>query len=110
MAVMRLPGPLRPYTGGQVDVQVAGKTVSEAIDSLLIVYPDLRPHLLNDENELRPFVNLFLGQDNINELQGLQTPLGENDRLMLLPSIAGGCEEPAPVHRALKESAFEVNE
>lgn len=93
MATMRLPGPLRPYTGGKTEVSVAGKTVSEAIESLLADYPELRPHLLNGDNHLRPFVNLFLGQDNINELQGMQTPLQESDRLMLLPSIAGGHEE-----------------
>jgi len=50
----------------------------------------LRPHLYNSEGQLRPFVNLFLGADNVKELQGLETPLNETDTLILIPSIAGG--------------------
>lgn len=90
MTIVRLPTPLRPYASGQSDIEVKGSTVSEALESLLGSYPALRPHLLNNENQLRPFVNLFLGEDNVNELQGMQTPLKEGDRLLLLPSIAGG--------------------
>lgn len=90
MAIIRLPTPLRSYASGQTEVEVIGSTVSEAMDSLLSTFPALRPHLMNNEHELRPFVNLFLGEDNVNELQGMQTPLRSGDRLMLLPSIAGG--------------------
>lgn len=90
MASIRLPSPLRPYAGGQTEVQVTGATVSEALESLFGAYPALRPHLVTQENQLRPFVNLFLGEDNVNELEGLQTQLDANARLMLLPSIAGG--------------------
>jgi adenylyltransferase/sulfurtransferase len=90
MATIRLPTPLRTYASGQAEVKVAGGTVSEALESLFASYPALRPHLINGDNNLRPFVNLFLGENNVNELQGLQTPLKESDRLMLLPSIAGG--------------------
>ena len=91
MAVIRLPTPLRPYADGKTDVEVKGGTVSEALNSLFSVYPSLRPHLVNGSNELRPYVNLFLAEDNVNDLQGLETPIRESDRLMLLPSIAGGC-------------------
>lgn len=92
MTIIRLPTPLRSYANGLSDIEVKGSTVSEALDSLLAIYPALRPHLLNNNNQLRPFVNLFLGEDNVNELQGMQTPLKEGDRLLLLPSIAGGCD------------------
>ncbi len=92
MATIRLPTPLRSYASGQVDVEVKGSTVSEALNNLLTKYPELRPHLMNGENDLRPFVNLFLGEDNVNDLQGMQTPLQANDRLLLLPSIAGGAK------------------
>jgi molybdopterin converting factor small subunit len=96
MASIRLPTPLRPYASGQTEVEVTGATVSEALDSLFNHYPALRPHLVTHDNQLRPFVNLFLGEDNVNELEGLQTPLQASDRLMLLPSIAGGARrEPA---------------
>ncbi len=90
MAVIRLPTPLRSFAQGKAEVQVAGATISEALQDLLTNYPTLRPHLLNGEGQLRPFVNLFLGEENVMQMQGLNTPLKENDRLMLIPSIAGG--------------------
>lgn len=90
MATIRLPTPLRPYAGGQTEIEVTGGTVSEALESLFGSHPALRPHLVNEENQLRPFVNLFLGEDNVNDLEGLRTKLQPGDRLMLLPSIAGG--------------------
>ena len=90
MAVIRLPTPLRSYAQGKAEVQVSGANISEALQDLLANYPTLRPHLLNGEGQLRPFVNLFLGEENVMQMQGLNTPLKENDRLMLIPSIAGG--------------------
>ncbi len=90
MAVLRIPTPLRVYTGGQSEVPVQGSNVAEALDDLTRRYPDLRQHLFNGDNQLRPFVNLFLGENNIKDLQGVQTPINDQDRLMLIPSIAGG--------------------
>ncbi|MCC7129852.1 MAG: molybdopterin synthase sulfur carrier subunit [Anaerolineae bacterium UTCFX2] len=90
MPTLRIPTPLRAYTTGQSEVQVEGATVSEALDNLIAIHPALKPHLYSDSEELRPFVNLFLGEENIKELQGLATPLKSDDRLMLVPSIAGG--------------------
>ena len=52
--------------------------------------PALQPHLYNEQGGLRPFVNIFLGEENVKDLQGPDTPLRENDRLLLIPSIAGG--------------------
>jgi molybdopterin converting factor small subunit len=90
MPVLRIPTPLRSYTNGEREVTVKGNTVGAAMDDLMVQYPTLRPHLYNGNAELRPFVNLFLNEENIRELQGLATPLQESDRLMLIPSIAGG--------------------
>ena len=53
-------------------------------------YPAIKQHILKENGDLRPFVNLFKGEENVNNLQGLQTPLEENDRLLIIPSIAGG--------------------
>lgn len=90
MPVLRIPTPLRSYTAGRSEVAVQGKTVGEAMNDLIAQYPALRPHLFNGNAELRPFVNLFLNEENIRELSGLATPLSEDDRLVLIPSIAGG--------------------
>jgi len=90
MAVIRIPTPLRTYTGGQVEVTVAGVTVADAMNDLVAQYPTLKPHLFNGEAQLRPFVNLFLNDENVRDLQGTNTPIQESDRLLLIPSIAGG--------------------
>ena len=90
MAILKIPTPLRSYTNGQTEVNVAGGNVAEAMQDLVQQYPTLKPHLFNGEGRLRPFVNLFLGENNINDLQGLETPLDEDARVLLIPSIAGG--------------------
>lgn len=90
MPVIRIPSPLRSYTSGESLISVSGKTVSEAMQDLVIQYPSLQKHLYNRSGELRPFVNLFIGENNIKELQGLDTPLKPDDSVLLIPSIAGG--------------------
>jgi adenylyltransferase/sulfurtransferase len=90
MAILRIPTPLRSYTDGQIEVSVGGENVAEAMQQLVERYPSLRPHLYNGDGKLRPFVNLFVGENNVKDLQGLATPLGAEDRVLLIPSIAGG--------------------
>ena len=90
MAILKIPTPLRSYTNGQTEVNVVGGNVAEAMQDLVKQYPTLKPHLFNGEGRLRPFVNLFLGENNVNDLQGLDTPLDQDARVLLIPSIAGG--------------------
>ncbi len=90
MAVLKIPTPLRSDTNGQAEINVTGGNVAEAMQSLIEQYPSLKPHLFNGDGRLRPFVNLFLGENNVRDLQGLETPLDEDARVLLIPSIAGG--------------------
>jgi molybdopterin synthase sulfur carrier subunit len=90
MPVLRIPTPLRAYTSGQSEVTVNGSNISDALTDLTTQYPALKPHLFNEGGELRPFVNLFVGENNIKDLQGVQTPIKEGEKIMLIPSIAGG--------------------
>ncbi len=90
MVTLRIPTPLRSYTGGQSDIRVRGSTVGEAMNDLTNQFPSLRPHLFSDDGRLRSFVNLFLNDEDIRQLQGTGTVLKEGDRLLLIPSIAGG--------------------
>jgi molybdopterin converting factor small subunit len=92
MPTLRIPTPLRSYTNGQSEISVKGGTVAEAMDDLMNQYPSLQPHLYNSKGSLRPFVNLFIGENNIKDLNGLETSLKADDRLLLIPSIAGGNE------------------
>jgi molybdopterin converting factor small subunit len=90
MPVLRIPTPLRTYTNGQSEVTVNGSNISEALTDLTHQYPAIKPHLFNEGGELRPFVNLFVGENNIKDLQGVNTPIRDGEKLMLIPSIAGG--------------------
>ncbi|CAG0978263.1 Sulfur carrier protein CysO [Anaerolineales bacterium] len=90
MPVLRIPTPLRAYTNGQSDVTVSGSNISEALADLTNQYPALKPHLFSEGGDLRPFVNLFVGENNIKDLQGVDTPIQGDQKIMLIPSIAGG--------------------
>jgi molybdopterin converting factor small subunit len=90
MAVLKIPTPLRSYTNGLAEISVTGSTIAEAMQSLVDQYPTLKPHLFTGEGQLRPFVNLFLGENNVKDLQGMQTPIAADARVLLIPSIAGG--------------------
>ena len=90
MPVLRIPTPLRAYTNGKSDVTVNGVNISETLTDLTTQFPTLKPHLFNEGGDLRPFVNLFVGENNIKDLQGVATPVKDGEKIMLIPSIAGG--------------------
>jgi len=112
MPVLRIPTPLRAYTNGKSDVTVNGSNISEALVDLTNQYPTIKPHLFNDDGGLRPFVNLFVGENNIKDLQGVDTLIKDGEKILLIPSIAGGCRcedgvlpsEAIPMHRKIASS------
>jgi molybdopterin converting factor small subunit len=90
MPTIRIPNPLRPYVNGQAEIAVQGATANTALEDMLTQFPSFRPQLCKADGSLRAFVNLFLDGQNIRDLRGLDTPLGPDDILNLVPSIAGG--------------------
>lgn len=89
MPSIKIPTPLRAYTNNQAQVVVSGVTIGEALNDLTTKYPELRPHLYNG-GELRNFVNVYIGDEDIRFLDGLNTEITESDSLRIIPSIAGG--------------------
>lgn len=89
MASIKIPTPLRAYTNNQAQVNVSGSTVGAALNDLTDQYPELRQHLFNGA-ELRNFVNVFLGDEDVRFLDGLKTEIDPDDALRIIPSIAGG--------------------
>ncbi len=89
MPNIKIPTPLRPYTANQAQVSVTGETVGAALNDLTNQYPELRQHLFNN-GELRNFVNVYLGEEDVRFLGGLETELSTADSLRIIPSIAGG--------------------
>jgi molybdopterin converting factor small subunit len=90
MPTIRIPTPLRSYTNSQAEVSVSGDTVAAVLGDLTGRYPSLRQHLYNETGELRAFVNVYLNDEDIRHIRGADTPVQPADRLMIVPSIAGG--------------------
>lgn len=89
-----IPTPLRQYAEKKDSLEVEAKTVAEALVAVTTQYGDLRKHLYNDEGNLRSFVNIYVGDEDIRFLQKDKTPLKENDVISIVPSIAGGTASP----------------
>ena len=90
MPTIKIPAPLRPYADGQRTLTLPGRNVAAILEEIVTLHPELKKHLYGDDTQLRPYVNLFLGDINIKELQGLDTQLTEGDTILIIPSIAGG--------------------
>jgi len=90
MAVtVKVPSQLRQATGGESDVEVGGSTVGEVLDALYSRHGELRTRIA-EEGRLRPFVNVYLGEEDIRFLDGLDTPVSNGDEVTILPAVAGG--------------------
>jgi len=91
MISIRIPSPLQPYVSGSREVSIPGSSISEVIQNLTDQYPRLAIHLMAEDGSLRPYIHIYRNETNVSELNGMETELSENDRLMIVPSIAGGC-------------------
>jgi molybdopterin converting factor small subunit len=90
MAVtIKLPTQLRDTVGGAASVQGEGATVGEALESVFVSHGELRDRLYQD-GDLRRFVNVYLGGEDIRFLDGLKTELSDGAELTILPAVAGG--------------------
>ena len=91
MAVLvRIPTPLRTMTKGAAQVEVTADTVSGLIADLDRQYPGMRDRLVEENGELRRFVNIYVNQEDIRFLQGEKTALKQGDEVAIVPAIAGG--------------------
>ena len=89
MTTIRIPPTLRAETGGERQVPAAGDTVRELLDDLISRFPGLRSQLVEDE-ELAPFVNVYVEGEDVRTLDGLDTPVKSGSTVILLPAMAGG--------------------
>lgn len=86
---VRIPTPLRTLTGGAESVDVPGKTVRELIENLESSHAGMKERLMDDKG-VRRFVNLYVGEEDIRFLDGLDTELKDGDEVSIVPAIAGG--------------------
>jgi len=85
-----IPTPLRQFAGGKSEVAVAASNVGEALNALTTEFSELRKHLYTEQDALRNFINVYVGDEDIRYLDGAETPIADNETLTIVPSIAGG--------------------
>ena len=95
--VFSIPSYLRPFAEGRSRVELEGSpaTVSEALEALWTLHPGLRDRVVTEQGEIRPHINVFVGDESIRFAGGLATPLPEESEISILPAISGGHEESA---------------
>ncbi|MFZ4668853.1 MAG: ubiquitin-like small modifier protein 1 [Microthrixaceae bacterium] len=90
MITIRIPTTLRTLTAGESEVQVEGATVAEALANLEAAHPGFRERLFDDEGALRRFVNVFVADDDVRYLDGVDTAVAEGGEISIIPAVAGG--------------------
>jgi molybdopterin/thiamine biosynthesis adenylyltransferase/rhodanese-related sulfurtransferase/molybdopterin converting factor small subunit len=90
MPTIRIPTPLRSFTKGKDEVTVAGATVREVVAQLGQTFGGVRERIVDDKGEIRRFVNVFVNEDDIRSLQGLDSRVADRDVISIVPAIAGG--------------------
>lgn len=90
MAKLIIPTPLRKFTDNQTSLETSGDTVKEAIGSLTELFPDLKKHLLDADGQIRSFVRIYVGDDDIKSLDNEATTLNKDSVVSIIPAIAGG--------------------
>jgi molybdopterin synthase sulfur carrier subunit len=90
MVTIRIPTTLRTLTGGDSEVQVEGSTVGEALKNLDAAHPGFRDRLFDEEGNLRRFVNVFVADDDVRYLDGVDTAVPDGAEISIIPAVAGG--------------------
>ena len=90
MATIRIPPVLRPSVGGEREVSAAGASVGAVLAGLIAAHPATQTQLFGADGELNRYVNVYLNDEDVRVLDGLDTAVGETDVLVILPAMAGG--------------------
>ncbi|HZG23122.1 MAG TPA: MoaD/ThiS family protein [Chitinophagaceae bacterium] len=90
MATVIIPTPLRKFTNNTARLSVKGSNVEQIVSELSLNFPDLKKHLVDEKGSLRSFVNVFVGDDDIRNLQQGQTAVQDDTVISIVPAIAGG--------------------
>jgi MoaD family protein len=90
MPTVKIPPVLRPRAGGEGEVAVQGETVGEVLDGLAGRHPETRDQLFSEDGELNRYVNVYLNDEDVRVLDGLDTAVSGSDTVVILPAMAGG--------------------
>jgi molybdopterin synthase sulfur carrier subunit len=92
MATVMIPAPLRRLTGGQARLSVSGGDIGSLIHALDQQYPGIADKVLDNNGNIKRFINVFVNDEEIRTLQGLTTPVKESDQVSIVPAMAGGSD------------------
>ena len=87
---IEIPTAFRRFTGGAPKYDCSAATIADALNDLTRQFPDLSRHVRDDDGQIRQFLNVYLNEEDIRFLGGEACSLKEGDRVLLVPSIAGG--------------------
>ena len=90
MSKVKIPPVLRSSTGGEKEISADGGTVGEVLRSLAQQHPETEHQLFGDDGSLNRYVNVYLNDEDVRVLNGLETSVSESDTLVILPAMAGG--------------------
>ena len=94
MAKLKIPPVLRQQTNGEAEVSAEGGTVGEVLRALTSQHPETTDQLFSPEGELNRYVNVYLNDEDVRVLDGLQTGVSDADTVVILPAMAGGAQRP----------------
>ena len=90
MATVRIPPVLRPSVGGEKELSAGGASVGEVLRAVALSHPDTESQLFAPDGGLNRYVNVYLNDEDVRVLDGLETSIGDHDTLVILPAMAGG--------------------
>ncbi len=90
MPTVRFPTVMKYYVNNQAEFSISASTVQDLVDQVVQQYPSIRFHLLDSEGQLRRHFNIFINGIHIRDLNGMETSLNEDDKVILMASAAGG--------------------
>jgi sulfur-carrier protein len=90
MPTLRVPTLLKYYLENQTEIRLEGQSVAAVLVDLSQKFPKIHGHIFDPKGQVRRHINLFVNADNIRDLNGLDTPVGEEDIVKILPSVTGG--------------------
>lgn len=99
MPTVMIPPVLRPQTGGEAEVPAHGSTVGEVLRALADAHPGTRSQLFADGGNLNRYVNVYVNDEDVRVLGGLETPVSDSDTVVVLPAMAGGLIGLRPLNR-----------
>ncbi|MCS7213903.1 MAG: MoaD family protein [Candidatus Calescibacterium sp.] len=90
MPKVKIPGPLRKLVGNKDEINVEGKTLKEVIENLGAINPEIKARIVDEKGEIRRFINVYVNNEDIRFINGIDTEVKDSDEITIIPAIAGG--------------------